>query len=295
VKKTIDFVIVIPVGPSGDTRYNIEYIQDTIDSVIFYVGSSFEIIILDDSGTDTGSQLLGRYPFLKIIRNQKNYGLKGELYYSLSQVYEFAIKNYDFRVLLRMDTDTLMIGPSPEKDAISYFGQNPGIGQLGSYKVDCNGDKRDNTFPREELRRETGLKNAISNWKQCFFLRNILSKAIKNGYEPGEHCIGAAYFISRDCMHRLFEQGLLLREELRSSKLAEDHIFSLLIRSCGFDIGDFATGELPLGIRWHGLPCSPDELVLRKKKLIHSTRFWEGMNEEMIREFFRRKREKADR
>jgi len=63
------------------------------------------------------------------------------------------------------------------------------------------------------------LKNAFSNWKLCFSLQNI---------------------------------------ELRSSRLQEDHIFNLLVRSTGFEIGDFAT------------------------------RFWQEMNEEMIREFSRK-------
>jgi hypothetical protein len=76
------------------------------------------------------------------------------------------------------------------------------------------------------------------------------------------------------------------------SKLGEDHIFGLLIYSVGLRHGDLATGSLPMGLRWRGLPCSPQELINKKKKITHSTQFFEGMSERLIREYFRERRQR---
>jgi hypothetical protein len=49
-------------------------------------------------------------------------------------------------------------------------------------------------------------------------------------------------------------------------------------------------GDGVLGVRWRGLPCSPEELLERGKKVVHSVRFWEALDEGQIREHFRTRR-----
>jgi hypothetical protein len=109
----------------------------------------------------------------------------------------------------------------------------------------------------------------------------------------GEHCLGGGCFLSPDCIRKLAEAGLLLRKELCSSALGEDHVWGLLLKSLGIGMADFASGTFPMGVKWQGLPFSPQQLLDKGKKVIHSTRFWketegEGdLNEEQIRKFFR--------
>jgi hypothetical protein len=287
-KKAVDIVIVIPVAPSC----NLDYLQDTIDSIIFYTKLSYAIIVIENSDSKMESTFSAKYPFIKILETIKNDGTLGDLYITLSIAYKFALDNYDFKVLLKMDTDALMIGDAPEIDAINYFEKNPNVGLLGSYKVDCNGNIRFSnmrfyTYPKNRIIYDSSWINFFLNKRLCILLRMILKKALNNGYEYGDHCLGAAYFISRSCLQTLNEQNLLQREEFRKSKLGEDHIFSLLVRSIDFEIGDFTSGDFPICVRHRGLPCSPDELIKRKKKLTHSTRFWGNMNEQQIRKYFR--------
>jgi hypothetical protein len=63
-----------------------------------------------------------------------------------------------------------------------------------------------------------------------------------------------------------------------------------MVKSVGMELSDFATGSYPMALRWRGLPCSPEELLARGKKVIHSTKFYKDMKEEDIRAFFRKSR-----
>ncbi len=74
-------------------------------------------------------------------------------------------------------------------------------------------------------------------------LQEIFQKSSQNGYEPGEHCMGGAYFMSKPCVAALYQHNLLSREEIVWSRLQEDHLFGLLIYAVGFRHGDFATGS----------------------------------------------------
>ncbi len=293
--KSVKLVVVIPVGPSA----NLDYVLDTIHSVTHYTSPSTQIIIIDDSGANVGADLQASFPDLKILQTPGSSGYgrisqegshganEGGLYWWLASAFLYACENYDFEVLLKLDEDALVIGKRPEDDAIRLFRQNPNVGLIGSYKLDCNGDPRDFSGAAKKLYRDTSWQRLLQNPRLYMTFRRLLSRALVNGYETGENVQGGACFISAKCVRRLAEEELLLRKELRRSICDEDYIFPLLVRSIGMELGDFATGDLPMGVRWRGLPCSPQELLARRKKVIHSTRFWENMKEEEIRSFFR--------
>ena len=82
------------------------------------------------------------------------------------------------------------------------------------------------------------------------------------------------------------DAGLLPDFKLKNSRMEEDHIFILLAKVVNFDIGEMGAGELPFGVYWKKLPASPKQLLAKKKKIIHSTRSWENMNEHDIRGYF---------
>ncbi len=287
----VKLVVLIPVGPAVDFGY----VRDTIESIVCFTTPSRRIVVSDNSGQNSCEHLERIFPDVTVIRTPQKYGKYAELYLHLSMGLEFVHRNYDFDVLLGMDTDALIIGPNPEDEAMDFFRQNPDVGLIGSYKIDCNGDQRDFTWPREQLKKETSL---AALWRQprhlpgVMFLRKIVQKSKANGYELGEHCMGGSYFASRECISKLNEHHLLSRKEIHWSRLSVDHIFGLLIYSVGLKHGDFSTGLLPMGLRWRGLPCSPEELLVKGKKVTHSTRFYGAMDEAEIRRFFREQRQK---
>jgi hypothetical protein len=288
----VKLVVLIPVGPAE----NPEYVRDTIESIVYFTTPSRRIIVSDNTGQNSCEYLKNLFPGITVLRTPQNYGKYGELYLNLSLGLEFAHRNYDFDVLLSMDVDALVIGPNPEEEAIDFFRRNPELGLIGLYRTDCNGDPVDFTWPRKQLRKEIGLFSLLRqprHLRGVMFLRKIIQKSKENGYELGEHCLGGAVFASRECVSRLDQRNLLSRKEIHWSKLCADHIFGLLIYSVGLKHGDFSTGSLPMGLRWRGLPCSPEELLARGKKVTHSTRFYDAMKETEIRRFFKEQRQTA--
>jgi hypothetical protein len=287
----VKLVVLIPVGPAE----NPEDVRDTIESIAYFTTPSRKIIVSDNSGKNSCKHLEHLFPGITVLKTPQNYGKHGEFYLHLSMGLEFAHRNYDFDVLLGMDADALIIGPNPEEEAIRFFRDNQEIGIIGSYRIDCNGDQRDFTWPRKQLMKETRLVSLLrqpTRLRGVMFLRKIVRKSKKNGYELGEHCMGGAYFASRQCVSRLYQHNLLSRREIHWSRLAVDHIFGLFIYAVGLKHGDFSTGTLPMGLRWRGLPCSPEELLVRGKKVTHSTRSYGAMSEAEIRRFFRAQRQK---
>ncbi|KAF0843294.1 hypothetical protein FNL37_0716 [Methylovorus glucosotrophus] len=289
-RKNVELAVVLPVGPTCQ----LAYVVDTIESIRYYIRSSHVIIVLDDSGESLCAGLPDVFDNVDVIATQGNMGKEAGLYINLSHGFAYAHEHYEFKVLLRLDTDALVIGPDPEKDAIECFDQHPELGMLGSYRVDCNGDPRDFSWPRRKLTQKLKVNLALLRhpgaWRSWWFIYRVSRRSIKYGYEPGEHCLGGAYFVSAECIRRLVRHQLLARKEFFWSELQEDQIFGLLVRAVGMQHGDFSTGSFPMGLRWRGLPDSPATLVANKKKVTHSTRFFGDENEFAIRTFFKAQR-----
>ncbi len=284
--RTKKLVVVMPVGPN--LRY--DFVLDTVDSIKRYATGSCQIVIVDDSGAGVGARLLQDEPSVDVIVTEGAQGLYGGLYVGTSLAFAHVLANYDFSVLLRLDTDALVIGSDAEDQAIRYFADHPDVGMLGSYRFGCDGVRRDFTPARRLLKKEIAISSLLlapQRFKRFWFLRANVARAVANGYELGEHCLASAVFFSSACVRALAAEKLLNRSELQTSRLGDDHLFGLLTVAAGFKIADFATHDLPIGVRWRGLPFAPQELLDRKKRLIHSTRFWNDMNEEQIRDFFR--------
>jgi hypothetical protein len=287
----VKLVVLIPVGPAE----KLEYVRDTIESIVYFTTPSRKIIVSDNTGQNSCEHLKHIFPGIIVLRTPQNYGKAAELYLHVSMGLEFVNRNYDFDVLLGMDTDALIIGPNPEEEAIDFFRHNPDVGIIGSYKIDCNGDQRDFTQTGEQLKKEASLISLLRRPRHLpgiMFLRKTIQKSKKNGYELGEHCMLGAYFASRECVSKLDQHNLLSRREIYWSRLCVDHILGLFIYAVGLKHGDFSTGPLPMGLRWRGLPCSPEELLVKGKKVTHSTRSYGAMDEAEIRRFFREQRQK---
>jgi hypothetical protein len=94
--------------------------------------------------------------------------------------------------------------------------------------------------------------------------------------------------MSAACVERLATQGWLGRTEWWPwTRLHDDHLLPMLVYAVGLRPGDFASGHAPLGVAWEGLPCSPEALLRAGKAIVHSTRFYEDLDEQAIRSWFR--------
>lgn len=287
MKSQFDIIVVIPVGP--DTA--VHYVKDTIDSYRFYSTTSFKIIISDDSHQDIGEVLKGIYPEAYVIKTAKPMGGWAGLYLNEATSFRHAVINYEFKALLKLDTDALVIARGADEEALELFDTHPRIGMAGQYPNDYDGKPWDTGWPRDRI------LNGATTWKYFrrplanWHLRKLYSKARDHNYRAGESVFGGAYFMSYSCLAKLLEEGLLPNKMLGRLNLGEDHIFSLLVKSIGYHLGSLSSREKGFALGWKGLPASPETLRNEGKKIIHSTRCWNGMNEESIRNYFRRHRE----
>ena len=199
-----------------------------------------------------------------------------------------------------MDDDALIVGPCPEEDAVARFTAQPAVGLLGSYTMTCLGHKRSFAAAARRLHREldeggiTEPGDAEDHPDERLAvarcLRRLYRHAVARGYCDGEHCLGGAVYYRYEAVRTLRDAGMLGLRALRSSRLQDDHLFGLMARACGIGSGEFEQGEDPMCLDWGTLPCAPETIVDRGKKVIHSVKRWADMDQASIREFFRRQR-----
>jgi len=295
MKQHFEIVAVMAIGPNS----KLEYILDTLNSFLYYTTSTHKIIILDNTRKNVSSEIKKAIPDIDILTIDKVSGTLAKLYVNLSIAFKYAIDNYTFDALMKIDDDALVIGESPEKEVIQLFKENPKVGiagmhVYGQYPLDFAGNKWDNNYARTTILVGTCTWKLLKRPFVNLALRKLVLKAFYNGYEIGEYIFGGTYFFSEDFIEKLDKAGYLPLYKIRNAILADDHIFSLLAKVVGLEFGDLATGDLPLGLWWKELPASPEMLLQRKKKIIHSTRKWENMNEDDIRDYFKKLRQKKE-
>ena len=287
MKQFVDVVVVMPVGPGS----NPEFIADTIRSYIYYTRVSYKFILADDSREGIANRVKEWFTGIDIIYTEKAMGGWAGLYITLSIAYKHALDHFRFKALLKLDTDALVIGSKPEAAALLLFRNHPQVGIAGQYPLEYNGEPWDIEWPRRRILNGTTtwkfIRRPYSNW----YLRKLFLKARSNGYEAGESVFGGAYFMNELYLEKLLKEGMLPEYKLKTANLGEDHLFALLACATGFTLGNLSSPGMPFACAWKGLPASPDQLYNEGKKIIHSTRSWQHMKEQEIREWFRNKRQ----
>ena len=276
-------VAVVPVGPDNDGK-------DTIDSLLLYLASPVHVLAIDDSGRPATRSALEQYGSAVTVLEPAGSGTRGGLWASLAGAYRHALAKHSFGAILRIDTDALVVGYGAERLALERFRRETALGLIGSYRVDCNGGRRDFAPPAKVIRREAGPRGLIAHPRRRRVLRRWVRDARTRGYQLGEHVLGAVNFQSRASVAEMDRRGYLEARVFGGSDVSEDHLFSLLTVASGFELGDHATGTLPMGVSWRGLPDSPENLLARGKLIVHSVKFFEDRSEESIRSFFAKRR-----
>lgn len=277
--------VVLPLGPRSD----LDFVADTLDSVRRHTTSSRTVVVVDDSGRQRlGDEVAARHPDVVVLPPRRRpSGMWGGL---LTVEARGFARLLDDRpdVVLKLDTDALVVGPEPERDALDFFGREPEVGLLGSYRVTCTGGTRSFAWAAGLLAGETSALGGRRHPRLRRALLGLRAAADAHGYEPGEHCLGGAYFLRGGCLARMQRQGWLTDRVFAASRLGEDHLLGLLVRAAGYDIADFAPDPHPMGLALLGLPMPPAELLARNKKVVHSVRDHEGVREADVRAAFRR-------
>ena len=268
----LSVIICVVAGPNDDLG-----IRDLLNSARCYLGSSYRVIVTDDSGGLRIARVTREFKEVDYLRNWKLRGIKG-LDNSLRRAFSYALQNYRFDAVLRIDADALITGHGLIEDIIGYLKTHPEAGMLGSYRETCTGAIRDFRPIAQQFD------------KNPEYWRSLLQKATQYGYVLGEHAQGGAYVVSYNCLQAMASAGLLAPRRGRTTFVSEDGIFSLYVRALGYEIHDFArTG--PFAIAWRGLPLSPEEITTQGKKVVHSVKY--SKDDLRIRDYFREFRVRA--
>lgn len=271
-------VAVIPIGPSCLP----EFVADTVDSIRAFTPAETRLILVDDSGKGTAAQITNERC---AIVGAVAHGSFGALYLNLCAGFRAALSE-PFDVLLRIDTDALVAAEFAEV-VHAYFVRHPEVGSLGSYRTAWNSQPRSFSWARRQLLCAMTLNVPIRP-QTAVAAASITMRAKRHGYTLGESIMGGVAAYSYDAVASLDRAGLLPRPALARTGLQEDHIFGLSLRSIGFGLADFGTGDddLPFGVKHVGLPTHPDELLAKGKALIHSTKRYQDLDQGQIRTIF---------
>lgn len=266
-------VVVVPAGPRDDAA-------DTLRSVLYYTDPELLLVIDDTHGRGIG---LDDPRVVVITSPESPPGVMGGLWAKLAAAYCHAVEHTEFDILLRLDTDALILGPGIAEAAAERFSSDPALGVLGAYRVGPDGESRDWTPAANLVKAHLGmrgLRHAAARRR----LRALVAQARE--YVTGEHALGAAVVLRGDMVREWHRRGMLNYSELGETELGEDHLFGLLTAAAGYRIGDFGGPDDPIAVRWKGLPASPADLLAAGKLITHSVRSWDNMGEGEIRAFF---------
>jgi hypothetical protein len=302
------FAVILLIGPG---EQEIERAKDTIESLNAYEPGRFRLFLVDDAPIGphlpelVAPKIKNEIVYLKNPRNRKGSGwgagAAAGVLHALRRVVEMGPVDF----VLKIDTDTLVIGPFSER-IFSFFSDSPMAGILGVYQFSPQRlADRTSTPALEKLLRQItvwrrtpagGPALQVAFWGKYGRIRNIIRRALLNGYRLGEHCSGGAYAVSPNCLHALNEAGLLAEPTLwLQTPLGEDQVAALSAASVEFGIGTFDPEHEVFAVRHLGLPYPPEELVKRGYSIIHSVKDYEGQREVDIRAYFRKRREYAGR
>jgi hypothetical protein len=280
-------LIYVPVGP--EARF--EFLLDTLRSIERFADPHHRILVVDDSGHGLGARAKEAMPDVDVLVFREAgadaaYDVGGGFCVKMERATRYATRTYAFQALMRIDTDALMCNPGADTRAIALLESNPRLGFIGSYRTRCDGHDRRTEFPGvgEMVKwNESAPDEALAT-----SMRTILSAARANGYEYGEHVISPGSVLSRAACEALSDHPLYGHASFVNAWLGDDHLNSIFVRAVGFELGDFAGDDLPLGIWWRNIQWSPEELVRRGKCVAHSVRGYGDWDEAAVRAEFRR-------
>ena len=276
--------VVLPVGPNDGPGA-----LDTLASIIHYAGESSIVVVVDDTGPQSGFADRARalsHDIVVLLAPSRAPGGQGGLWVKISAGYQWILERYAPDVILRLDVDALLIGPGLADHAAQEFAKDSSVGLIGSYRIKSDGEIRDWSWAARRIRIETGLRG-LMNPACRKVLRELISHGKANGYIAGEHPLGGGYIHSLIAADALQARGWFQLPNLARSNLGEDMIMGLVTVAAGYRIADFGRSADPLSMRWRGLPAHPYDLLAQKKLLTHSVRYWADLKEPEIRRIFR--------
>jgi hypothetical protein len=260
---------------------------DLIDSVRHYEGDDIKVVVADDHTGDypdahTASELEG----VDFVRPSVPAGHALFAFRALQPALLHMVTTYDLPTILKVDPDSLVIGPGGFDLATERFVADPGLGILGSLFFEPNASGVPTDF-----RWAGWAMHAEVRWNPAF--RRLL-RAAEQRQDPLRFAQAGASFFSRRPLEAALAQGLLPFRQPQWSLQVDDLIMGLIVQAAGFRAASFGAPGDPVASIAGQLPLEPAALLEGGSKVVHSVRRSPaGLGEAEIRAYFRKLRGEA--
>jgi len=295
----------MPVGP-GDRE--VARACDVIDSVVGYEPAIDAIVVVDDAPSERSlaAELGARSDRLVVIPNAREGrgdGLWGGLAAGLLHAYGWLHREVQPDVVLKLDTDALVIAPYAARVA-ALFG-DPDVGMVGTCRRHCDGRPR--ALDRWDFRvrrrrflvrpwRKDGVKESRLELRHTLtgpqaVVRSRIAKARRTGYRYGVHCLGGAYAMAGRVLERMAEDDAFGEwPAWVDLDIGEDVCTSIYVSSVGYELRDANQRGDVFGVEYDELPLPPDELLDAGYAIVHTVKDQPAIDEASIRAFFAERR-----
>jgi hypothetical protein len=286
----VDVVVVLPVGPGCCTQ-----VLDTLESLRHYLDVPYHVIAIDDAtddGTYDALKALGGES-LTVLRNEARRGWEG-LIQSICPGLVYALENFQFPLLARIDHDALLVAHGLIGDVSEYASRNPQCGIIGKFALEFDGSPERYDMHTRRIHDDLKWRTVARHGLPWYYW--IAARAVWNGWPLGQNVLGAGFFFTAECLRRMWKRGLLEPRVRGPAWLVDDVYWTMCAYAVGLTAGHFAAPHGPLAVAWRKLPLPGPELYSQGYKLVHSVDRGRNTGHEenggsTAREFFRRVRE----
>lgn len=302
---TSTVAIAVAVGPAD---LEVERLRDLADSIAHHDAGPATLVLIDDSPQPRELAATLRLPpsMTAVSLHHPRHGghvtfTKGKgICSAILLALQWTHRNLDAQFILKLDTDSLVI--SPFRDRLSkLFQADSTLGMVGAYTQTPNGSERDWSHHEPTIHELSGR----FDWRKPIqslqrnpdparrYIASLLHAARGNRYRPGEHCMGGGYALSRDLLDRMAAAGHLEDPSLwMKIDLPEDVMIGIHVRAVGLEFANSVNEGDVFGVRYLGLPDSPENLLAKRYAVIHAVKNDERFDEASVRAFFKADRER---
>ena len=300
------FAVILPVGPSAE---EIVRARDLLDSLQAFEAGNYTLVLVDDQvgGRNLDREVVGNAGIPCVVitnpRRGRGDGWSSGASAGILAALRTVVELLDHEFAIKLDTDSLVIDAFSRRVA-DRFRRQPELGIMGAYQFSPASDRDCSSAPAlEKLLRQWAVwrrtpLGGMTLQAACLGrygrIRNVIRRALLNGYRLGEHCAGGGYAIPMRVVGAL-KNAKLLDDPLLWLKtpLGEDTVLSLCVQAAGFLIQQGETDREVFGVKHLGLIAAPEQLMARGYAIIHSVKDHNGYREDGTRAYFRRLRSPA--
>ena len=291
--RLVRIAVIMPVaaGSVEEARFT-----DTAESLLVNEPSVRWLVVIDDTSEDRNlaDALPATEATVVVLRSPLDDSVsdrESRITVGVLEGLKWVVGNTDCDVVMKVDTDALVIAPFAQKLEAAI--NDASVGLLGSYDVDCNGGRRSFRPLVPAVKRAASVLHPrqLARLGKGREARRYILESRAAGYEWGEHVLGCALAIPRHALDTLDRNGSLDSSLIWvGTTLYDDPVLAILVRRAGFRIAGHVEEGGGFGVAWRGLPDTPERLAERGFSIIHSVKNDERLSESEIRAYFRARR-----